>query len=147
MSNGSCAGRTKAGEPCGGFAVTGSDYCFSHAPERAQQRLEARRKGGKAHQPPTVAQVPESVSLRTVEDVQALLELVVTDTLAMPNGQARNRLLIAAAQAALTAVEKEVDLGAIRQLVERLEAGGWRQRDARQQAARPGDDERPEPPH
>lgn len=124
MSSGTCAGRTQVGEACAAYAVSGSDYCFSHAPERREERLAARRKGGKARQAPSVAAAPENVSLRTVEDVQALLELVVVDTLAMQNGQARNRLLIAAAQAALTAVEKEIDIGAIRELVERIEAEG-----------------------
>lgn len=124
MQSNGCAGRTKVGDTCAAFAVTGSDYCFAHAPERAEERLAARRKGGRARQPPNVAAVPERVSLRSVEDVQALLELTVLDTLAMPNGQARNRLLIAAAQVALVAVEKGVDLGAIRDLVERLEAEG-----------------------
>lgn len=137
MSNltgaGTCAGRTRRGEPCGGFAVIGSEYCFAHAPERAAERAAARRAGGRARQAPRAAAVPERVELRRVEDVQALLELAVTDLLAMPNGAHRNRLLIAAAGAALSAIERGAVLGEIGELVKRLQteaAEPWHRRTA-----------------
>jgi hypothetical protein len=115
-----CAGLTNAGQPCTAFAVSDSVYCFAHAPERKAERLAARKAGGRARQPLSVAAKPDTMRLRTVEDVQQLLEAVALDALQMSNGQARNRLLVAVAQVALTAIERADDLGAIRAAVDRL---------------------------
>jgi hypothetical protein len=41
-----CAGHRKDGSPCTGLALGGSAYCFAHDPALAEQRAEARRKGG-----------------------------------------------------------------------------------------------------
>ena len=48
MDDGRCAEILDSGEPCGGYAVTGSIYCFTHDPKSRQKRLEARSAGGKA---------------------------------------------------------------------------------------------------
>jgi hypothetical protein len=117
-----CAGLTNAGQPCSAFAVHDSRYCFTHAPERKAERTAARIAGGRARQPLSVAAKPDTMRLRTVEDVQQLLEAVALDALQMSNGQARNRLLVAVATVALTAIERADDLNAIREAVERLRA-------------------------
>jgi hypothetical protein len=115
-----CAGLTNAGQPCSAFAVHDSRYCFTHAPERKAERTAARIAGGRARQPLSVAAKPDTMRLRTVEDVQQLLEAVALDALQMSNGQARNRLLVAVASVALTAIERADDIGAIRQAMDRL---------------------------
>jgi hypothetical protein len=117
-----CAGLTNAGQPCSAFAVHDSRYCFTHAPERKAERTAARIAGGRARQPLSVAAKPDTMRLRTVEDVQQLLEAVALDALQMSNGQARNRLLVAVATVALAAIERADDLNAIRESVERLRA-------------------------
>jgi hypothetical protein len=117
-----CAGLTNAGQPCTAFAVSDSVYCFMHAPERKAERTAARVAGGRARQPLSVAAKPDTMRLRTVEDVQQLLEAVALDAMQMSNGQARNRLLVAVAQVALTAIERADDVTAIRDAVERLRA-------------------------
>jgi hypothetical protein len=117
-----CAGLTNAGQPCTAFAVSDSVYCFAHAPERKAERLAARIAGGRARQPLSVAAKPDTMRLRSVEDVQRLLEAVALDAMQMSNGQARNRLLVAVAQVALTAIERADDVTAIRDAVERLRA-------------------------
>jgi hypothetical protein len=41
-----CQARRRDGQPCGSFALPGSGYCFTHDPDRAAERIEARRRGG-----------------------------------------------------------------------------------------------------
>jgi hypothetical protein len=43
---GSCSGITGTGARCRAIAITGSDYCHAHHPDRAKQRARAARKGG-----------------------------------------------------------------------------------------------------
>jgi hypothetical protein len=42
-----CAGTRKDGAPCGALALGPSGYCYTHDPERTEQRAEARRRGGR----------------------------------------------------------------------------------------------------
>lgn len=41
-----CAAARRDGRPCTAPVLTGSSYCFAHAPDRAAERAAARRKGG-----------------------------------------------------------------------------------------------------
>lgn len=41
-----CAGVRQDGARCAAPALTSSPYCYSHAPDRAGERAEARRRGG-----------------------------------------------------------------------------------------------------
>lgn len=43
-----CKATTKAGEPCPWNALKNSDYCFSHDPDKKEERQQARVAGGKA---------------------------------------------------------------------------------------------------
>jgi hypothetical protein len=43
-----CTGITRAGERCKGIAIDGSDYCYAHDPDRAEERRRNAHKGGKA---------------------------------------------------------------------------------------------------
>jgi hypothetical protein len=42
-----CTGITRDGERCRGIAIEGSDYCYAHDPDRAEERKRAASKGGK----------------------------------------------------------------------------------------------------
>lgn len=42
-----CQGTRKDGSGCTAFALPSSDFCFAHDPGRAQERSEARAKGGR----------------------------------------------------------------------------------------------------
>jgi hypothetical protein len=42
-----CTGITRDGERCRGIAIDGSDYCYAHDPDRAEERKRAASKGGK----------------------------------------------------------------------------------------------------
>jgi hypothetical protein len=41
-----CSALTRGGDQCSREAMGGSDYCYSHSPEYAQERHEAATKGG-----------------------------------------------------------------------------------------------------
>lgn len=43
-----CSGITKAGKPCRGVPVHGSQWCMSHNPDMQSQQSENRRRGGEA---------------------------------------------------------------------------------------------------
>ena len=42
-----CSGITRAGERCRSIAITNSDYCHAHHPDRAEARKKAARHGGR----------------------------------------------------------------------------------------------------
>jgi hypothetical protein len=42
-----CSGITQAGERCRSIAITGSEYCHAHHPDRSEARKRAARHGGK----------------------------------------------------------------------------------------------------
>ena len=42
-----CSGITEAGARCRAIAITGSDYCHAHHPDRTEARRRSARKGGK----------------------------------------------------------------------------------------------------
>ena len=72
-----CAHVHPSGRPCGGYAVTGSPNCFAHAPEQADKRAEARRRGGRAGK---AAVLPASdLSVRSLGDVVGLVEATIND--------------------------------------------------------------------
>lgn len=41
-----CSQLKASGKPCGGNALTGKAYCWSHDPDLAEQRAERARRGG-----------------------------------------------------------------------------------------------------
>ena len=42
-----CSGITQAGTACRGIPIDGSDYCYAHHPDHAEQRRRHGSKGGK----------------------------------------------------------------------------------------------------
>ena len=72
-----CADVRADGNPCGGFAIAGSRYCFAHDPAQHGKRAVARRRGGQAGR---VATLPESsVRVRSMADVLCLVEESIND--------------------------------------------------------------------
>ncbi len=101
-----CRARTRRGEPCRMAPVIGSDHCFTHAPEKARDLAEARKRGGQARQTPRLFELPATpVALRDVVSVQGLLERVVHETLAQSNGHDRSRALGSLLMIALRTLE------------------------------------------
>lgn len=46
MTGKKCTALKQTGEPCGAYAVTDSEFCFSHDPEKKEQLIAAGQKGG-----------------------------------------------------------------------------------------------------
>jgi len=59
-----CAGITRGGSRCSSPVLPGSSYCFLHAPEMAEARREAARKGGRNRSAKARAQrqIPEAMT-------------------------------------------------------------------------------------
>jgi hypothetical protein len=90
-----CQAITQDGTPCNAYAVTGSDYCFHHDPALADERREARRKGGRARHGRHVGPIEpvEPIDLDTMADVTALLHRTINDTLHLENSIHRARAI------------------------------------------------------
>ena len=88
--------------------MTSSRYCFFHDPDKSAEADEARRLGGlRRKRERTVATAYDVSGLRGVADVRRLLEVAVLDTLGLEDSLARNRLLIAAGDAATRLLDAE----------------------------------------
>ena len=95
------------------------DSCFWHSPAHAEEADEARSLGGlRRRKERTVAGAYEFQGLRTVGDVQRLLEIATLDTLALENSVARSRTIAYLAQTALKCLE----VGELEERVALLEA-------------------------
>jgi len=59
-----CAGITRGGSRCSSPVLPGSSFCFLHAPEMAEARREAARKGGRNRSAKARAakQIPEAAT-------------------------------------------------------------------------------------
>ena len=90
-----CKAKTKAGEPCRGFAVSGAGYCFTHDPDRAEERRVARAKGGHARHGRTVGATEKGamVTVHSIGDLLPLVQQAVNDVLILENSIARARSL------------------------------------------------------
>jgi len=90
-----CRGTNKDGSPCDAYALDGSDYCFHHDPDCADERREARSKGGRARHGRHIGPVGQSepVSLDTAADVTALIKRTIDDTLRLENSLRRARTI------------------------------------------------------
>jgi len=101
-----CNATTARGRPCGAPAQQGRPYCFAHDPDRAAERTDARRLGGHNRRTPKVGDAGEyPTRLRSVADVQAVLERALVDTWAQENSGQRTQALVRLAQGALKALE------------------------------------------
>jgi len=75
--SGNTGGCKKPG--CKAWPIDGSDYCFAHDPTRQQERIEARRRGGKTSTSPKV--LDENFSLQTIPEVKNMLQRVTNASL------------------------------------------------------------------
>ncbi len=88
-----CHARTRAGRPCSGYAVRGSNFCFTHDPAHAQSRREAHQRGGRHRRrgsPP--APFPD-VDARTAEGLSQFLDRLLRETWSLENSVDRTRAL------------------------------------------------------
>jgi hypothetical protein len=89
-----CTYLMPSGRPCRATPLRDEPFCFWHSPETAEEAAEARRVGGlHRRKKKTVGAVYGFHGLRTIEDLQTLLETVAVETLALENTIARNRAI------------------------------------------------------
>ena len=67
-----CRGTNTQGEPCEAIPMEGEAYCFFHHPDRREERLEARREGGRQGRLNVLKDVSD-LRLERVGDVTRLL--------------------------------------------------------------------------
>ena len=102
-----CKATSKRGEPCGAFALRGSDYCFHHDPTKAKERAEARAKGGHARHGRRIGKMgkPGPVEIQDMADVVTLLETTINDALSLENSLQRARTIATLANVVIKALE------------------------------------------
>jgi hypothetical protein len=89
-----------------------------HDPANAAAVAEARRAGGlRRRREATLATAYDLAGLTSVSEIRRLIEIAALDSLSLENGVQRNRTLLAAALAALRAVE----VGELADRIDRLE--------------------------
>ena len=82
------------GRPCRATPLRDEAHCFWHSPETAEEAAEARRVGGlHRRKKKTVSAIYGFHGLRTIEDLQSLLETAAVETMALENTIARNRTI------------------------------------------------------
>jgi len=72
-----CQAKTKDGEPCRTPALAGSDFCFFHDPDRADERFEGRAAGGRQNRMSTLSADAPDVQVETCQDVARLLSATI----------------------------------------------------------------------
>src|SRR5258708_39644997 len=89
-----CTAARTDGRPCRATPMVDEPYCFWHWPDTAEEAAEARRLGGfHRRKKKSVAAIYGFGGLRTIGDLQTLLETAVIETLAIENSIGRNRAL------------------------------------------------------
>lgn len=108
-----CSDTNKQGDPCGAYAIEGSDYCVYHDPGKAAQRAAWRRSGGRA----TRKGNGEPVELMDLDGVRQGLAAVIGSLWELSNTAERNRALISAYSEA----RKMFEVGDLEERMEALE--------------------------
>ena len=92
MAGRACTYVMPEGRACRATPLRDAPYCFWHSPDTADELAEARRTGGfHRRKKRAVATIYGFNGLRTIDDLQALLETLVTETMALDNSLSRNR--------------------------------------------------------
>ncbi len=89
MANRSCSAIRADGGRCRAIAITGSDYCHAHHPDRGAQRSQAARKGGRRGGRGR----PNVLIAQLREDLLEIVEQVRDDSVAVEKAAVMGRLL------------------------------------------------------
>lgn len=88
-----CKAKTLSGAPCGGYAVEGSKFCFTHDPLRAAERAVAHRRGGNNH-PHLTNETPfPECDVKTAAGLCRFLESLLKETWLIEQSLSRSRTL------------------------------------------------------
>ena len=101
-----CTHATRGGTPCKMPALHGEEFCWPHSSANGREKTAARRRGGRTSRASQVASNAAAVRLRSVDDIQAMLERTVGDLLRLPNRVPRGRAIGSLLNVAFTALER-----------------------------------------
>lgn len=94
MAGRACTFAMPDGRACRATPLRDAPFCFWHSPDTADELAEARRTGGyHRRKKRAVATIYGFNGLRTIEDLQTLLETASIETMALDNSIARNRTI------------------------------------------------------
>lgn len=106
LNNRGCKFVMPDGRLCRSSALRGEEYCLFHSPDHEQEAAETRRLGGlRRRKEKTLAGAYDLEGLRSVPDIQRLLEIAALDALALENSVARSRTLAYLGISALKCLE------------------------------------------
>lgn len=89
-----CKARTRTGQACRGYAISGSLYCFTHSPDLAAERTAARRRGGARRESFTnEAPMPGGADPRTGAGLIAVMGAAIERAWQMVDSTTRLKLL------------------------------------------------------
>lgn len=89
------------GEQCGGYAIGEGELCFSHSPQAAEAREEARRRGGRNRRAPRLGTAGDPPHIEGPGDILGILNSTLADAWGLERSERRVRSLISVAQAAI----------------------------------------------
>ncbi|MEK6753467.1 MAG: hypothetical protein AABZ00_14515 [Chloroflexota bacterium] len=101
-----CRSKTTSGQACQAQAIKGSKFCFTHDPASGAARAKARKIGGQRNRTPHAGN-PETMpaKVRTIEDVLAVLDYALAESMPLENSIQRGRLLVAICGAFIDAIK------------------------------------------
>ena len=89
-----CAAHKADGSPCLAAPIRDAAYCWAHNPDTREAAQEARRLGGyRRRREAVVTSSFDLDGVHSTDDLARVLEIAITDTLALPNSIQRNRTL------------------------------------------------------
>lgn len=101
-----CIASKSNGEPCGGYAVQNSRFCFTHDPGQVDARVAAHRKGGQRNRGKHAASLDQlPLKARSSEDVLQILDYILLEVKTLENSISRGRLIISLASEYLHALQ------------------------------------------
>jgi hypothetical protein len=113
-----CKSMTKDGAPCQTPALAGSDFCFFHDPDKAEERFEARRAGGRQNRMKTLPAEMPDVNVESCQDVVRLISETINQ---VRKGDIDPRVANAIGYLANVLI-RAVDQGELEKRIEDLEA-------------------------
>ncbi len=72
-----CAATTRSRRPCKAYPLAGSRFCFTHDPNRAESRSQARRLGGHNRTAPAKRLHFSATDLKTSQGLRAFAEELI----------------------------------------------------------------------
>ena len=114
-----CKAKTSGGNSCKARPLKGRPYCFTHDPQNAKARAQARRKGGERTRTPHAGNAEAlPAQIRTLGDAQMILDYAMAEVLPMENSIARARVLLAL----FDSYAESIKIGEFEQRIAALEA-------------------------